>query len=120
VERWRRIARESSEQSRRLKAPEVADPVRFSAALAGEAGLRVWLDEQAGAKPLIEVATAVAPCPAALLIGPEGGWAPAERTQMDAAGWQGASLGPAVLRAETAVCAALAVILQAHHTAWSH
>ncbi|MCU1326513.1 MAG: hypothetical protein JWN34_1883 [Bryobacterales bacterium] len=119
AERWRRIAREGSEQSRRLKAPLVTDPIRFAAALSGPAELRVWLDEQPGAKPLIEVAMASPPVSTALLIGPEGGWTPAERAQMDAAGWQGASLGPPVLRAETAVCAALAVILQAQHPAWS-
>ena len=48
----------------------------------------------------------------ALLIGPEGGWTDTEREQFAAAGWSGVSLGPLVLRAETAVCAALAVIAQ--------
>ena len=48
----------------------------------------------------------------ALLIGPEGGWTDPERGQFEAAGWAGVSLGPLVLRAETAVCAALAVIAQ--------
>jgi 16S rRNA (uracil1498-N3)-methyltransferase len=46
----------------------------------------------------------------ALLVGPEGGWTEAERAQAAAAGWQAASLGPLVLRAETAAIAALAVI----------
>lgn len=119
AERWRRIARESSEQSRRLRAPEVSDPVRFGAALAAPPGLRIWLDEQPGAKPLIEVATAAPPGATALLIGPEGGWSAAERSEMQASGWQAASLGPPILRAETAVCAALAVILQAHHPVWT-
>jgi 16S rRNA (uracil1498-N3)-methyltransferase len=46
------------------------------------------------------------------LIGPEGGWIDAERRQFSDAGWTAASLGPSVLRAETAVCAALGVLSQ--------
>jgi 16S rRNA (uracil1498-N3)-methyltransferase len=46
----------------------------------------------------------------ALLTGPEGGWTAAEREAAAAAGWLSASLGPLVLRAETAAMAAVAVI----------
>jgi 16S rRNA (uracil1498-N3)-methyltransferase len=46
----------------------------------------------------------------ALLTGPEGGWTAAEREAAAAAGWRPASLGPLVLRAETAAMAAVAVI----------
>ena len=53
----------------------------------------------------------------ALLIGPEGGWTDPERRDVAAAGWTGASLGPLVLRAETAVCAALAVVGQSWNVA---
>ena len=114
VERWRRIARESSEQCRRPHMPVIGDPVRLKEALAHEAAHegtnRMWFDEVPGAKPLLEL---FAPGePAALLIGPEGGWAPSERGLIPAAGWTAASLGSYVLRAETAVCAALAVIAQ--------
>ena len=120
VERWRRIAREASEQSRRLRAPEIADPVRFAAAIGDEAARRVWLDERPGAVPLIQVIQAPAPSaltPGAsetisLSVGPEGGWTDAERTAFTEAGWTGASLGATILRAETAVCAALAVVSQ--------
>jgi len=112
VERWRRIARESSEQSRRLRAPEIDDPRRFAQIVDDGSTHRIWLDEQPGA-PLLSVS--VEPLPddsVALLIGPEGGWIPAEREQLAGAGWRSASLGPLILRAETAVCAALAVIGQ--------
>jgi 16S rRNA (uracil1498-N3)-methyltransferase len=54
---------------------------------------------------------------AALLIGPEGGWIEAERQSFAAAGWTAASLGPSILRAETAVCAALAIVSQMWLTA---
>ena len=45
-----------------------------------------------------------------IAIGPEGGWAPAEEALFDANGWRAASLGPRILRAETAAIAALAVV----------
>ena len=118
VERWRRIAHEASEQSRRLRAPDIADPIRFAAALADGAELRIWLDEQPGATPLIETASGAGSESASVIIGPEGGWSPAERTQFAESGWKAASLGPLVLRAETAVCATLAVVLQGQRSHW--
>jgi len=45
-----------------------------------------------------------------IAIGPEGGWAPDEEALFDANGWRAASLGPRILRAETAAIAALAVV----------
>lgn len=112
VERWRRIAREASEQSRRLRPPEIDDPIRFDKMPACEGNRRVWLDERPGAPPLLQ-ALSVAPRESgALAVGPEGGWSDSERESFREAGWAGASLGPAILRAETAVCAALAVWLQ--------
>ena len=45
-----------------------------------------------------------------LLVGPEGGWADHERVELGEAGWKAVSLGPTVLRAETAAAAGLAVV----------
>jgi 16S rRNA (uracil1498-N3)-methyltransferase len=45
-----------------------------------------------------------------IAIGPEGGWAPEEEALFDASGWRAVSLGPRILRAETAAIAALAVV----------
>ena len=45
-----------------------------------------------------------------IAFGPEGGWAPEEEALFDANGWRAASLGPRILRAETAAIAALAVV----------
>ena len=112
VERWRRIARESSEQSRRLRAPEVADAVRFAEALKDPSTHRVWLDERPGAKPLLSAIDLRPGDSAAIMIGPEGGWIDAERERLAASDWTAASLGPSILRAETAVCAALAALSQ--------
>jgi 16S rRNA (uracil1498-N3)-methyltransferase len=112
VERWHRIAREASEQSRRLRAPEVTDPLRLAEALQDSSRHRCWLDEQPGATPLARAFSPVAGDACALLIGPEGGWTDTERAEFARAGWIAASLGPTVLRAETAACAALAVVNQ--------
>jgi 16S rRNA (uracil1498-N3)-methyltransferase len=45
-----------------------------------------------------------------IAIGPEGGWAPEEEALFDANGWRAASLGPRILRAETAAISAMAVV----------
>jgi 16S rRNA (uracil1498-N3)-methyltransferase len=130
VERWKRIAREASEQSRRLRAPEIGDPIRLREALTDDSKRRIWFDERPGAESLLrifrrgqpdlppseaetkEADQAVPFGGTALLVGPEGGWTDHEREAFAAAGWTAASLGPSVLRAETAVCAALAVVSQ--------
>ena len=57
------------------------------------------------------IATAANEMPALeIAIGPEGGWAPEEEALFDANGWRAVSLGPRILRAETAAIAALAVV----------
>ena len=112
VERWRKIAHEASEQSRRLRIPQVDAPAKIAAAMSDASTHRFWCDERPGAMPLIEAFAPSAGDSTALLVGPEGGWTDPERAQFTAAAWQGISLGPLVLRAETAVCAALAVIAQ--------
>jgi 16S rRNA (uracil1498-N3)-methyltransferase len=112
VERWRRIAREASEQSRRLRPPEIAQAVKMAEALRDDSSHRLWLDEKPGAPPLLRAFVAAPGDSAAVLIGPEGGWTDGEREAAVAAGWMPASLGNLVLRAETAVCASLALVSQ--------
>jgi 16S rRNA (uracil1498-N3)-methyltransferase len=114
AERWRRIAREASQQSRRDSLPEVLPPAAFEPCLTDAARYRYFLDEDPSALPL----AAALPEPVlrrktdrvALLTGPEGGWTPAERERALGAGWRPVSLGPQILRAETAVLAGLAVL----------
>lgn len=115
VERWRRIVREASQQSRRLSPPEVADAVRFPAALAEPGDHRYFLEEEPGAPAILSALPQDRPASAQalLLIGPEGGWTPDERSRATSAGWQPVSLGPQVLRAETAAMAGLAVLSNA-------
>ncbi len=105
VERWRRIAREASQQSRRTKLPEIADAVKF--AKVDVAGCRIVLDELRGTPRLVIPAA----LPVSLFIGPEGGWTDEERTKLRQSGWVAGSLGPVILRAETAAMAAVAVVM---------
>jgi 16S rRNA (uracil1498-N3)-methyltransferase len=112
VERWRRIAQEASEQSRRLRPPSIDAPARLPDALADTAEHRIWLDERPGAPAMLQAFPLGTGGTVSLAVGPEGGWSDAEREQFRAASWSGTSLGPSVLRSETSVCAALAVVLQ--------
>jgi len=112
--RWEKIAYESGQQSRRLKPPSVAPAVRFAEALSTAAAHLYFLDESA-APPLLGLLPTARSSTntVALLLGPEGGWTDAEREQALAAQWVAASLGPQILRAETAAAAALAVLINA-------
>lgn len=112
LERWQRMAREASQQARRLRAPEILPATRWQEALAGAVGHRYFLEESA-APPLLRALpqNRMPLAQVALLTGPEGGWTDAERQAAASAGWQAVSLGPQVLRAETASLAALAVIV---------
>lgn len=116
TERWRKIARESAKQSRRSDVPVVEDPLPVKAAAQREGDvLKLLLAEQERATTLraaldgaLKNARDEFP-EIRLAIGPEGGWAPEEEALFDDEGWKPVSLGPRILRAETAVIAALAV-----------
>jgi 16S rRNA (uracil1498-N3)-methyltransferase len=109
--RWRRIARESSQQARRVSIPEILPAASFEHCLQEAANYRYFLEE-AAAPPLLRTLPArrVADDHVALMLGPEGGWTGEERRMASTAGWLPVSLGPLVLRAETAAAAALAVV----------
>lgn len=110
AERWRRIALEASQQSRRARLPEILEAEPFEQAVARPAAARFVLDEAPGGSPLAILAPAGE---VALLAGPEGGWTDAERQSARDAGWQAVTLGPTILRAETAATAAVAVVMNA-------
>jgi 16S rRNA (uracil1498-N3)-methyltransferase len=107
VERWRKIALEAAQQSRRLAPPEIADPVKLKAAVESATGLRVVLaenEQQVMLGDAVRGADAVS-----LAVGPEGGWTAEELELFDGTGWKTASLGATILRAETAAMAAVAI-----------
>jgi 16S rRNA (uracil1498-N3)-methyltransferase len=108
AERWRRIANQASEQSRRLSAPEISEPIKFKElpGMTGEARIVLSETEQ---KLMIKDAIPQQSHSVLLAFGPEGGWKEQEIGALREHGWVSASLGPTVLRAETAVIAAVAV-----------
>ena len=107
LERWRAIATEAAEQCERLTLPELPEPVRFTDLLGNWPKDRALLAclEWSDAPMLASV-----PPPAALLVGPKGGFAPEEREAIARLA-RPVSLGSRVLRAETAAIAGLAVLL---------
>src|SRR5581483_9309647 len=111
LSRWNRIVREASEQARRAHLPKIEAPVSLSEALEAAATHRYVLEE-AAAPPILSVVPGERRTEdqIALLVGPEGGWTDRERMTIAGAGWSAVSLGDAILRAETAAVAALAVI----------
>ncbi len=117
AERWRRIAHEAAQQSRRSDAPVIHAPVALAELVRTKShATRLVLAEQertttlrAAMMEAINVAGNEMPL-IELAIGPEGGWAPEEEALFDANGWMAVSLGPRILRAETAAIAALSVV----------
>jgi 16S rRNA (uracil1498-N3)-methyltransferase len=111
AERWRRIARESSQQSRRVSVPEILPAAAFEVGIGETANFRYFLEESQ-APPFLTLLPErrAATDHVAVMLGPEGGWTDMERRMAAGAGWLAVSLGPLVLRAETAAAAALAVI----------
>jgi 16S rRNA (uracil1498-N3)-methyltransferase len=135
VERWRRIAHEASQQSRRIQPPDIADPVKLKEALRsagvspavaqpalsevegsspalGDSDLNILLaesEEDRSVRSVLEDAAETKSI--SLAVGPEGGWTNDEFQLFAASGWTSASLGSTILRAETAAIAALAIVV---------
>jgi 16S rRNA (uracil1498-N3)-methyltransferase len=122
-DRWQRIARQASEQSRREAPPEIAAAVKLKdlageAVPAADATKRIVLDESlvesADGTRLAEVLQSNPTATEVILaIGPEGGWTDSELTWFHDEGWATASLGKTILRAETAAIVATALALEA-------
>ena len=112
AERWRRIALQAAEQSRRTAPPEIAAPLKLKdATIGGPAGLRIVLAESEQITLLRDILTPPPTGEILLAIGPEGGWADDELQLFQKSGWTSASLGPTILRAETAAIAAVAITI---------
>jgi len=110
VERWRRIALEASKQSRRTDIPDIADPITLKPALTAECSPnRILLSELEQSLPLADALEQATSPETALAIGPEGGWTPEEMQLFLDHAWQPVTLGPRILRAETAAIAAIAI-----------
>ena len=122
-ERWRTIVREAAEQCGRATLPTLTSPLSWAEAVAataaelsGEANalkLLPWEAERAGPSLLHVLQQQPQADAIHLLVGPEGGLAADEVAAARRAGWQTVSLGPLILRAETASIAAVAGVMAA-------
>lgn len=128
LDRWSAIAREAAEQTERFDEPEIAEPVALAKIVdgweadrplvyadeSGDEENAAWGGEHGRARPILDTLQTVTASKLALLIGPEGGFTPDERRMLRALPFIiPVSLGPRILRAETAVIAALSVIQSA-------
>jgi len=117
--RWQKILVEAAQQSRRLAAPLLHPLARpadaFRTAASADAGaVLLFFSESPAALPLRTALEPRRPASrASLAIGPEGGWSEDESSSALTAGFSEASLGPSILRTETAVAAALAAVAYA-------
>jgi 16S rRNA (uracil1498-N3)-methyltransferase len=131
VDRWRRLALQASEQARRTVPAAVEAPEKLKQAVLRTAATRILLaetEEQKSLKEALQTHTSQTRClphsiaqnaiewgthdaddELLLAVGPEGGWTEDELTLFSEAGWISASLGPTILRAETAAIAATAI-----------
>ena len=108
LERLESIAIEAAEQCGRTLLPEIAEPVALTAFLQESTGTLYFADETGGEL----AAAAFQPGPATILTGPEGGFTPDERTAVRALlTARPISLGPRILRAETAALAAVSAYM---------
>lgn len=114
LERARKVSTEAAEQCARTALPEFSAPVKLAALLDNWPDNRpLFFADEMGGTPAFDAFRA-ARAPAALLLGPEGGFDNSERAQLRACPFvQPVSLGPRILRAETAAIAATALWMAA-------
>lgn len=115
-ERWQRVAKSAAEQAKRTSVPDVAEPATFAAALellSGYDRVVVLWEEHCGRGIADALSGLDASDRVALVVGPEGGLSAEEVGVLAARGALTASLGPTVLRTETAAVVSLALALSA-------
>jgi 16S rRNA (uracil1498-N3)-methyltransferase len=110
-ERWRKIAVQAVEQSRRTHLPQISAPAKLTEAVKSHTGTRVVLSEVEHTRTLKSGFVDHSMGPITLAIGPEGGWTSEELQSFVQAGWISASLGNTILRVETAAIAAVAITI---------
>jgi 16S rRNA (uracil1498-N3)-methyltransferase len=127
VERWRRISLEAMKQCGRRRLVEITSPRTLREFIAaneaspdGSPGVasdieqaRLLFSERGGIAVTEALAGISKPCPIVALIGPEGGWSDDELDMLNDFGCQAVTLGPRVLRTETAAIVAMTLIQNA-------
>jgi 16S rRNA (uracil1498-N3)-methyltransferase len=112
MERWSRIAAQAAEQSRRSAVPQIVAPMKLVDAATLPGALKVLLSESEQELQLRDLLAQNSLAEETLLaVGPEGGWTDDELNLFRRNNWTSASLGPTILRAETAAIAATALAI---------
>lgn len=109
LQHWRKVVSSACEQCGRNRLPVVYEPLALRDWLQrhGSAGLRLVLHPEAD-RGLAEISRTGGSV--TLLVGPEGGWSPAEIAHVETLGFTGIRLGPRILRTETAAAAVLTAV----------
>lgn len=109
LDRLDAIAEEAAEQTGRMDVPAVDDPIKLDALLDGwETGRRLMFCDETGGAPAVSALRDAGEGPWSILIGPEGGFSPEEGERLRSLPFTTAvSLGPRILRADTAAIAAM-------------
>jgi 16S rRNA (uracil1498-N3)-methyltransferase len=107
---WRSVATGACEQCQRNRLPDILPPVTLAEAIAAAPEGDRWTLSLTPGRTPARLSGTGSGLRATLLVGPEGGLAPAEEQAAAAAGFEPLYLGPRVLRTETAALAALAVL----------
>jgi 16S rRNA (uracil1498-N3)-methyltransferase len=114
VDRWKRVALASVKQSRRAVLPEIRGPLTFETWLGDPRPATTLMLVEPGAssevEPLSVLRDLPAPLEAAILVGPEGGWADGERAAARERGIRLVTLGKRTLRADAVPVAAISVL----------
>jgi len=110
LERWQRIIHQAASQCRQFYLPQLEIDTSLSSTLvAVDADLKLLLWEESSV-PLVGVLPPAPPQRVAVIVGPEGGITPAEVEQARGRGYQVVSLGPRILRTETAGLAIMTIL----------
>jgi 16S rRNA (uracil1498-N3)-methyltransferase len=111
LDRWERLARETLKSCQRQVMPQIELPVDFPEAIQASEDVKIiFWEETRRHTPNTALSTIPAPRSARLLIGPEGGFTPAEVDLARSAGFMVLGLGPRRLKVETAALAALTIV----------
>jgi 16S rRNA (uracil1498-N3)-methyltransferase len=115
-ERWEAIVKSAAEQCGRVRCPEVEPPITLALFLDRDPGdaTRLLLSPDAEAAPILEILETERPCQVVLLVGPEGGFDREEEARAQRAGFLPVSLGPGILRTETAAFVAGGMFVMWH------
>jgi 16S rRNA (uracil1498-N3)-methyltransferase len=109
LDRLESIAIEAAEQCGRTRVPQIVEPMPLRRLIEGlDPARQLYFADEGGGEP---VASTFAEGPALILVGPEGGFAEEERQLVRGSGASPISLGPRILRAETAALASLSAYM---------